>query len=144
MVRRKSLAWFHTDICHLYFLGLIVAVNLDTIRIPGVLQRFSLTYLVLGLLEVCFCRYDTPEKYQVTFQRVPDWLDITNEWAWYFQLIQRISDTLWLRTFYISLKFVHHFNVRDHQNLGIIVYYIQPPLPKKQTLVFYPNPLFTG
>lgn len=41
------------------------AVNLKTIRIPGVLQRFSLTYLVLGLFEVCFARYDTPEKYQV-------------------------------------------------------------------------------
>lgn len=46
---------------------LFTAVNLKTIRIPGVLQRFSLTYLVLGLFEVCFSRYDTPEKYQVHY-----------------------------------------------------------------------------
>lgn len=49
------------------FIYLFTAVNLKTIRIPGVLQRFSLTYLVLGLFEVCFSRYDTPEKYQVHY-----------------------------------------------------------------------------
>lgn len=53
----------------LFFIGIVLntnwgPVNLKTIRIPGVLQRFSLTYLVLGLFEVCFSRYDTPEKYQ--------------------------------------------------------------------------------
>lgn len=67
---------------------MFTAVNLKTIRIPGVLQRFSLTYLVLGLFEVCFSRYDTPEKYQVhnitdilklLFWKVKTWYTVNSE-----------------------------------------------------------------
>lgn len=67
---------------------LFTAVNLKKIRIPGVLQRFSLTYMVLGLFEVCFSRYDTPEKYQVhyitdilklLFWKVKTWYTVNSE-----------------------------------------------------------------
>lgn len=43
------------------------AVDLDHIRIPGVLQRFSLTYLVIALMELVCAR--KKDSHQVTISR---------------------------------------------------------------------------
>lgn len=40
------------------FVTIVSAVDMEKLRIPGVLQRFSLTYLVIALVHFCFHRQE--------------------------------------------------------------------------------------
>ncbi|KAK3102341.1 hypothetical protein FSP39_010631 [Pinctada imbricata] len=67
MPRYKMLFKILKRSVELFALGIILNTNwgpwpVDKIRIPGILQRFSLTYLVVAVMEFCFAKRDDPHK----------------------------------------------------------------------------------